>query len=151
MGTLVSIFTTPQGGEELASQNEAVLEVGVGIVGDRYATKQGTFSKEVVKDEEQVTLIELEEIHAYNRTINSDYPHDMFRRNLVTKNVRLNDLVGKEFFVGECRLLGIELCEPCNYLTTYISDVLNHMMHKGGLRAKVLEGGSIRPQNIIKT
>ena len=67
------------------------------------------------------------------------------RRNLVTRGVPLNHLVGKEFQVGDVRLVGVRLCEPCNYLEEMTTKgVLAGLVHRGGLRANVLTSGVIR-------
>ena len=70
----------------------------------------------------------------------------MFRRNLVTEGVQLNNLVGETFYVGEIRLRGHELCEPCRYLQDRlkVTDLVKRLTHKGGLCCEVLTGGTIR-------
>jgi MOSC domain-containing protein YiiM len=72
------------------------------------------------------------------------------RRNLVTRGVRLNDLVGTEFTIGTVRLRGIELCEPCIFLGNSLSNealapaaVIKYWVHRAGLRADVLSNGEI--------
>jgi mannose-6-phosphate isomerase-like protein (cupin superfamily) len=67
------------------------------------------------------------------------------RRNIATRGVPLNHLVGREFFVGEVRLRGIRLCEPCGHLETMTTaGVRNALMHRAGLRASIVRGGTIR-------
>jgi MOSC domain-containing protein YiiM len=67
------------------------------------------------------------------------------RRNILTRGVRLNDLVGREFSVGEVRLRGIRLCEPCSHLAGLTGrNVIPAFTHRGGLRAQILSGGTIR-------
>jgi MOSC domain-containing protein YiiM len=72
------------------------------------------------------------------------------RRNIVTDGVSLNDLVGKEFYVGEVRIRGIRLCEPCSYLAKIsFPEILKGLVHKGGLRAQILSEGLIRVGDTI--
>ena len=74
------------------------------------------------------------------------------RRNLVTRGVPLNHLVGKEFQVGDVRLVGIRLCEPCHYLEEMTTKgVLAGLIPRGGLRANVLTSGIIRVGDSVTT
>jgi MOSC domain-containing protein YiiM len=73
------------------------------------------------------------------------------RRNLLTRGISLNPLVGREFRVGDVKLRGIELCEPCRHLERLtMPGVLKGLVHRGGLRAQILEGGTIRPGDLIE-
>ena len=94
----------------------------------------------------QLTLIESEVINQFNQETGSEFHHAMFRRNLVTEGVQLNNLVGKTFYVGEVKLRGHELCEPCRYLQDRlkVADLVNRLTHKGGLCCEVLTSGTIR-------
>lgn len=144
-GTVIDILLTEKAGDALFSKQTAELQAGKGIVGDRYYLAQGTFS-EALKDlaDFEVTLIEQEQIDVFNTTTDLAYSGADFRRNLVTKNINLNELVGKDFFIGQVKLRGIRLCEPCAHLSAMIGDeVLEHMVHKAGLRAQIIVGGKI--------
>lgn len=114
-----------------------------GIVGDR------NFSKSKWPGQ-NITLIELEEIENYNKKFAQNISLSDARRNIVTQGVRLNELVGKEFRIGEVVLKGVELCEPCTTLGKLLEneamskkDVVAAFIHKGGLRADVICGGRI--------
>ncbi|MFO3797519.1 MAG: MOSC domain-containing protein, partial [Anaerolineales bacterium] len=73
------------------------------------------------------------------------------RRNIATRGVALNHLVGRRFRLGEAVLLGIQLCEPCGYLEQKTGKAVRAgLVHRGGLRARVLEGGLIRPGDTIQ-
>jgi MOSC domain-containing protein YiiM len=93
-----------------------------------------------------VTLIEIEAIEALERDYGVKLSPGDARRNIVTRGVALNHLVGKEFRVGEVVLRGIRLCEPCQHLVqlTGQEKVLPGLVHRGGLRAQVVKGGVIR-------
>ena len=124
---------------------EATAITGVGLEGDRYATRTGSFSAKP-KPGRQITLIEAEAIEALERELGLVLAPGETRRNLVTRGVALNHLVGCEFRVGEVRLRGHELCEPCGDLArmTGRPQVLPGLVHRGGLRAEILTDGVIR-------
>ena len=129
----------------LNSVTQAEIEAGKGIVGDRYYVGEGTFS-ELLQGlpEVEITLIEQEEIDAFNAIAHTEFTAQDFRRNLVTTGIQLNDLVDVEFQVGSVTLKGIRLCEPCAHLAQSLGDeVMKHMLHKAGLRAQILSGGTI--------
>ena len=126
--------------------NQVVLEVGKGIFGDRYYNQEGTFSnKGKVEPDRDVTLIEIEKINDLNKEHNLSVTPEDFRRNIVVSNCDLNSLVDKEFQIGEVILKGIRLCEPCKYLADKLAEqkTLTQMVHKAGLRAQIIRGGSI--------
>ena len=68
-----------------------------------------------------------------------------FRRNIITEGVRLNELVGKEFSVGEVKLKGHDLCRPCKYLqeTLEQKNLTRELLRKAGLRCEILTSGKI--------
>ena len=145
MGVVKNILIAANVDEALCSSSTATLQAGKGIVGDRYYFAHGTFSKKLAGlPEVEVTLVEQEEIDAFNLKARLKYSGKDFRRNIVTEGVRLDDLVGEEFYIGAVKLKGIRLCEPCAYLAGKIgTSVLEYMMHKAGLRAQILESGRI--------
>jgi MOSC domain-containing protein YiiM len=117
---------------------------GRGLDGDRYFNQAGTYSA-VPKPGRQVTLIESEAIEAAARETGLDFLAADSRRNIVTRGVSLNALVGREFSVGGSRMVGIELCEPCAHMVELCGKaVLASLVHRGGLRADVLTDGMIR-------
>ena len=116
---------------------------GVGLMGDRYAQQQGTFSKP--EPDFELTLIEAEALEAIKREYEIDLAPGESRRNLVTRDVALNHLVGREFSIGEVRIRGIRLCEPCSHLQAITNrPVIKALRHRGGLRAQILTEGIIR-------
>jgi MOSC domain-containing protein YiiM len=115
---------------------------GVGLEGDRYALKQGTFFKP--EPDFELTLIEAEAIEALRRDYDIDLPAGAARRNVVTRGVALNHLVGREFTIGNVRIRGIRLCEPCEHLQRLIGkQLIKGLRHRGGLRAQILTEGTI--------
>jgi len=123
---------------------------GLGLEGDRYATRTGTFSAKP-KPGRQITLVEVEAIEALERELGLQLAPGETRRNLVTRGVALNHLVGREFRVGAVRLRGHELCEPCGDLArmTGKPQILPGLVHRGGLRAEIIEGGVISEGDLI--
>ena len=116
---------------------------GVGLDGDRYALKQGTFFKP--QPDFELTLIEAEAVEAAKREYQVELATGAARRNVVTRDVPLNHLVGKEFRIGDVRVRGIRLCEPCDHLQRLTGlPVIKSLRHRGGLRAQILTGGLIR-------
>ena len=115
---------------------------GVGLEGDRYATGIGHYSDD--SDGRDLTLIEAE-VLADLGAAGMVLPSGATRRNLTTAGIRLNDLVGRTFRVGDVECVGIRLCEPCAYMQGLVGQpVLKPLVHRGGLRADVLVGGEIR-------
>ncbi len=144
-GTVIDILTANKAGETLQSNTSANLHSGKGIVGDRYYSSEGTFSKALEGEPDfEITLIEQEQIDSFNQQTGFAYSAADFRRNVVTSGVNLNQFEGKEFTIGNVRLKGIRLCEPCAYLAGLLGpEVMEHMVHKAGLRAQILEDGFI--------
>ena len=116
---------------------------GAGLEGDRYAGGKGTFSNQAATGRE-VTLIETEAIDALEREYDVEIDPAESRRNIVTSNLHLNHLVGREFTVGEVTLRGTRLCEPCGHLEKLTrGGVRRGLVHRGGLRADIVNGGTI--------
>jgi len=122
---------------------------GKGLEGDRYFSGEGTFSSEPGQGR-HVTLIEAEAVDALNAKLGTSFAPGEMRRNIATRGIALNHLVGRDFRVGEALLRGVRLCEPCEHLESLTrAGVLKQMLHRGGLRADILEGGVIRPGDAI--
>jgi MOSC domain-containing protein YiiM len=110
--------------------------------------QQGTFSKALPNFE--LTLIEAEAIEALKRDYDVDLAPGEARRNVVTDGVPLNHLVGHEFQIGEVRVRGIRLCEPCGHLQALTGrPVIKGLRHRGGLRAQILNQGVIRVGDVV--
>lgn len=129
----------------MASQSEARAVPGKGLEGDRYFGGKGTFSPNPQKTDYEITLVEKEKIEAFAVETGLPFTASHARRNLVTEGVDLNALAGREFLVGEVRIRGIRLCEPCSHLArTTFPETLRGLVHKGGLRAQIVTEGTIR-------
>jgi len=149
-GTVESIQVSAEAEGAMVSVKEARAVPGRGIEGDRYFLKHGTYSKKMGPDRE-VTLIESEAVEAAARDYNLEAEPRDTRRNLVTRGVALTPLVGREFRVGPVRLKGIRLCEPCGHMEQLSGKpgIQKSLVHRGGLRAQILEGGVIRVGDAI--
>jgi MOSC domain-containing protein YiiM len=145
MGTLIGIYVADAAGTPMRSTDRADFVAGQGIAGDRYFAGTGTYSPIAKKPSQEVTLIEQEEIDAFNAAHRGTIGAEDLRRNLVTRGIALNDLVGVEFAIGGVVLKGIRLCEPCAYIADRTRpDVLPAMAHRAGLRAAVIVPGTAR-------
>jgi MOSC domain-containing protein YiiM len=154
VGSVVAVFLTAEGGGVPAETPEANAVAGRGLEGDRYFAGVGTFMKpgKPLEPKQEVTLIESEAIEAARRDY--DVPLELSdpRRNVVTRGVPLNHLIGREFMVGDVRLRGLKLCEPCVHMESLSKPGARQaLLHRGGLRAEILESGTIRPGDPIRT
>ena len=142
--TVISILISPAPAGPIEAVELARAIAGRGLEGDRYAAGQGTFSDKPGTGR-QVTFIEAEALEAYEAESGESLTPAEARRNIVTRGVRLNDLAGREFMVGQVRVLGCRLCEPCTHLERLTGKgVLRGLVHRGGLRAEFLTDGVIR-------
>jgi len=141
-GSVVSIHIADGAGSEMRSVSEAQAVPGRGLEGDRYFKNIGTFSKPA--PDRELTLIELEAVEAFKNQTGVELSPGNARRNIVTRDVPLNHLVGREFQIGEVRVRGLDLCEPCGHLARLTNEsVLPGLVHRGGLRAQILSEGVI--------
>tara|TARA_B100001250_G_scaffold279627_1_gene241976 strand:+ start:1486 stop:1932 length:447 start_codon:yes stop_codon:yes gene_type:complete len=135
-----------------ANNNQAIKEVNSievlanrGIVGDRHF-------QEFNDPYNQLSLIESENIDDYNIRFGLSIPYIYFRRNIITKGIKLNDLVGKKLKVGSVELEAIDLCRPCRHLTEMLNqeNVLKEFLRKGGIRCQILSSSNISVGDKIK-
>ena len=142
-GKLLHIHIAAAASMEMEELTAATLVAGKGIEGDRYFGRAD-------EPGQNVTFVEAEEIEAFLRSCDRLLDLSATGRNIVTRGVRLNDLVGKEFIVGQVRFRGVELCEPCNGFGRAMASagvspaqVVKRMLHRAGLRADALSTGEI--------
>ena len=116
-----------------------------GVIGDRHF-------KDYNDPYCQLSLIESENIDYYNTKYGLDISYVDFRRNIITKKIQLNDLIGKNFFIGKVQVEGIDLCRPCRHLTEMLNqeNVLKEFLRKGGLRCRILTSSKISVGDKIK-
>src|SRR3989475_12739715 len=140
----VSIHIADRAEARLRSVDHVRAVPGKGLEGDRYFLENGTYSDRPGPGRE-VTLIESEAIEAMARDNQITVPAGATGRNVTPRGAPLNHLVGQEFEVGGVRLLGIKLCEPCSHLEGLTQKgIIAGLVHRGGLRAKILTEGEIR-------
>lgn len=148
-GSVVSIHIG-SASEPLKEVSAVEAQAGQGLVGDRYhqETGTGTFSKKNSPDRE-ITLIEAEALEALQNEYQISMTSAEARRNVTTRGVPLNHLVDKTFRVGEAVLQGIRLCEPCGHLKKITGKNVDGLKHRGGLRAQIVTGGTIKQGDVV--
>ena len=142
-GIVVSLHIASTGAGIIQNRNQVQAVMGRGLDGDRYFLGLGTYSRNPGNGR-HVTLVEIEAIEALKREYGIDIAPGQARRNIVTRDVALNHLVDREFFIGQARLRGMRLCEPCAHLERLtLPGALRGLIHRGGLRGEILTGGTI--------
>jgi MOSC domain-containing protein YiiM len=143
-GEVVHIHITPRAEGTPAAVDAVRAEAGKGLEGDRYFDHTGTYS-DTPGTGREVTLIESETIAAVEAEFGVKLAPGQSRRNITTRGVSLNELVDREFRVGEVVLRGMRLCEPCDYLEKTVGQpgTLKALVHRGGLRCDIVSGGTI--------
>ena len=138
MSKVFKLGITDQNNKKINEVKSIEVLENKGVVGDRHFDE---FNDPYC----QLSLIESENIDFYNSKYNLNIPYVDFRRNIITKGIRLNDLIGKKFLVGNVQVEGIDLCRPCRHLTEMLSqeNVLKEFLRKGGLRCQVLPSSMI--------
>lgn len=149
-GTVISIHIAPTGAAPMKSVTNAKAVAGRGLEGDRYYNKLGTYSNQAGSGRD-VTLIEIEAINGLKRDYEVQLDSGQPRRNIVTRGVALNHLVEQEFRIGDVVLRGTRLCEPCAHMEKLtVKGAMRGLVHRGGLRAEIISGGSIRVGDTIQ-
>ena len=136
----IHVAPTPGAPTERIEATRAVA--GEGLEGDRYFEGEGTFGG---GDDRAITFIEAEALEAVERDYEIDLDPGVHRRNVTTRGVALNHLVDARFRVGNAVCEGVELCEPCSYLEQHLDlpDLQEALLHRGGLRARIVETGTV--------
>jgi MOSC domain-containing protein YiiM len=151
LGEILSIQIAPQKEAPLHNVEQARAVAGMGLEGDRYHSRSGTFSKKHDASRE-VTLVESEALEALERDYAQRLTPIESRRNITTRGAALNHLVGREFRIGEAVLRGVRLCEPCAHLERLTGrPVREGLIHRGGLRAQIIQSGVIRVGDSLET
>ena len=145
MSTILKIGFTKDHNKEIIETNEIELVAGKGVVGDRHF-------KDYNDPLNQLSIIESENIDEYNLKYKLNIPYLNFRRNIVTKGIKLNDLVEKEILIGSVKLEVIDLCRPCRHLSEKLGryDIIKEFLRKGGIRCQILNDGKISLSDQIK-
>jgi len=125
--------------------NQAYLEKGKGIVNDRYY-------ENFKEKKEQVTLISLEEINAFNNHVNQNIEPKDFRRNIIVSGIDLNKLIDKQIKINQVILKIHEICQPCKYLQDKLKlpSLVKLLVNKSGVRAEIIKSGNLSVGDTIK-
>jgi len=149
-GTVEGIFIATATGEPMRSVSEVAGEAGHGLVGDRHYRADARTRR--VRDLDDLSLVEAEVLESLRAEHGIELGAHETRRNILVRGVRLNELIGKRFRVGGLLCEGIEICEPCAHLQKRTGKpVLKPLVHRGGLRARILESGTVRVGDAVTT
>ena len=145
MSEVSKICITNKSAEKMEDVNTVEVIASKGIVNDRYFNENNDQAL-------QITLIESENIDYYNEISETNIPYISFRRNIITKGIQLNDLVGKEILIGNVKIKGHRLCAPCRYLQEMLKqkNLVKKLLNRGGLRCEILTDGIISVNDPIK-
>ena len=145
MSEILKIGITKDHNKEIIEVNEINLIAGKGIIGDRHF-------RDFNDPFNQLSIIESENIDEYNLKNKLSIPYLNFRRNIVTKGIKLNDLLDKNIKIGSVKLDVIDLCRPCRHLSEKLgrNDIIKEFLIKGGIRCQILNDGKISVTDKIK-
>ena len=145
MSEVYKLGISNKNNQQINEVNSIEVLANQGVVGDRHF-------KEFNDPYNQLSLIESENIDYYNIKHGLNIPYISFRRNIITKGIKLNDLVGKKFQVGNVKLEGIDLCRPCRHLSEVLEqdNIIKEFLRRGGLRCQILSTSNIRVGDKIK-
>ena len=145
MSKVFKLGITDKNNSEIKEVASIEVLANKGVVGDRHFDD---FNDPYC----QLSLIESENIDYYNSKYGLNIPYINFRRNIVTKGIKLNELIGKKIKVGEVSIEGIDLCRPCRHLTEMLDqeNILKEFLRRGGLRCQILSSAKIKVGDQIK-
>lgn len=145
-GTVEAIYIASSAGEPMRTLSEAEAITGRGLAGDRYLEGTGYYSNRPLADgSREITLIEAEDLEGIMRETGIRLDPSESRRNVLTRSACVNSLIGKRFRMGQVLCEGIRICEPCTYLEKLTGKrVMRPLVHRGGLRARIVSGGTVR-------
>ena len=145
MPEIIKIGLSKNHNQEIIEVTEIDLVAGKGIVGDRHF-------KDFNDPYNQLSIIESENIDEYNFKNKLNIPLLKFRRNIVTKGIKLNDLLQKRIKIGSVKLEVLDLCRPCRHLSEKLdrNDIIKEFLRKGGVRCQIINDGKISLGDQIK-
>ena len=145
MSKVFKIGITSNNNKKIEEVESIEVLANKGVVGDRHFDNYNDPYC-------QLSLIESEKIDEYNLKFGLNIPYLDFRRNIITKGIKLNDLVGKKLSIGNVEVEGIDLCRPCRHLTEMLDqeNILKEFLRKGGLRCQILSSSKIKVGDTIK-
>ena len=145
MSKVFKLGITNSNNKEIYEVSSIDVKANKGVVGDRHF-------KDFNDPYCQLSLIESENIDNYNTQYNLKIPYVNFRRNIVTKGIKLNDLIGKKLLIGKVKVEVIDLCRPCKHLTEMLKqdNIIKEFLRKGGLRCQILSSSKINSGDKIE-
>jgi MOSC domain-containing protein YiiM len=145
MSEILKIGITKDHNKEIIEVNEINLIAGKGIIADRHF-------RDFNDPFNQLSIIESENIDEYNSKNKLSIPYLNFRRNIITKGLKLNDLLNKNIKIGPVKLNVIDLCRPCRHLSEKLgrNDIIKEFLKKGGIRCQIINDGKISVTDKIK-
>ncbi len=146
---VTEIFVSPASGEAMQARRQVEAFAGEGLEGDRFRRPGGWTEG----DGRQVTLVARESLDEIEAESGIVIPAVKSRRNIITDGVRLNDLVGRRFALGSVVCEGVEVCQPCAKMGEVLNEdkarVVKALVHRSGLRARIVSGGTIHAGDTI--
>ena len=144
-GRVEAIFICPEAGAPMQPLDAVRAEAGVGLAGDRYSAGIGFYSDRPRADGgRELTLISTEMLDEVFAASGIRLTPLESRRNLLTTGIGLNELIGQHFTIGDVLCEGIDYCTPCEHLVDLTGKaVLKPLVKRGGLRARIVTGGTI--------
>jgi len=145
MSKVLKLGITKDNNKKIKEVNSIEVVTNKGVINDRHF-------KEFNDPFCQVSLIESENIDYYNLKYGLNIEYLDFRRNIVTQGIQLNDLIGKQFLIGDARIEGIDLCRPCRHLSEILNqdNIIKEFLRRGGLRCQILSSSTINIGDKIK-
>jgi MOSC domain-containing protein YiiM len=145
MSKIIEIGITELNNKEIVAVKEIDLIAGKGIIGDRHF-------KDYNDPYNHLSIIESESIDEYNKKYNLSIPYLNFRRNIITRGIKLNDLIDKKILIGDIQLDVIDLCRPCRHLSEKLDkdNIVKEFLRKGGIRCGILNDGKISTGDQVK-
>tara|TARA_B100000787_G_scaffold27548_1_gene18216 strand:- start:74 stop:517 length:444 start_codon:yes stop_codon:yes gene_type:complete len=142
---IIKIGITENNNKKINEVNTVDLVAGKGIIGDRHF-------KDYNNPYNHLSIIESESIDEYNKKYNLEIPYLDFRRNIITRGIKLNELIDKKILIGNVQLYVIDLCRPCRHLSEKLDkdNIIKEFLRKGGIRCEILNDGKISVNNQIK-
>ena len=151
-GIVVALFTVDRRAAPMKKVDQLYALAGRGIEGDRYFLGTGTYSKKP-EPGRQVTLIKSEVLESLKDKLEITVKPEESRRNILTRGIEINDLIGTEFYVGTVRLRAHRITQPCLYLENLLDQpgLYKELWDNGGISCEILCDGVIKERDIITT
>jgi MOSC domain-containing protein YiiM len=145
MSKVLKLGITNENNKEIEEVDSIEVLANQGIIGDRHFKSDNDPYC-------QLSLIESENIDYYNLKFGLNIRYVDFRRNIITKGLKLNNLVGQKIKIGKVEVKGIDLFRPCKHLTEMLNqkNILKEFLKKGGLRCEILSSSIVKVGDDIK-